>query len=533
MNRIKLQAHKGVASECPENTMSAFRCAAMQGYDVIELDPEYTKDMQIVVLHDKFINRTARLKDGSKIESDVNINTVTLAEARKYDFGIWLSNKYRGEKIPLFADVLSFAEKSGIRLKIDNKIQRFPKEILDIFFNVVKNHQKCISITSNNIEFIHECLNKLPNIHIDYDGIVTKDILEKLSAAVPRERLTVWLPYECENTSWVRKLEIPFADESTAVLVKKYANLGIWILSSYEELDDAALRLKPDIIETDGTIKPMRRKGKRCDMHTHSQNSHDSECTVADMAAAEHERGISAFAVTDHCDIEYCEKTDIDLICRNSLAEATRASRDSDMEILCGIEIGEAFWHKDFAEKIIKKYDFDVVIGSVHAVKFEGLEMPYSKIDFAKLGLETTRKYMKKYFSDMLFMLENCDLDVLAHLTCPLRYINGKYNLGLDCAEFDEQITMILRFITEHKTALEVNTSCLFEGSGYRELLPEKRILKQYREMGGYLITTGSDAHTAANAANAFDEVYDTLKELGFENAYYYKNRCAMQYAIK
>lgn len=42
--KTKLQAHKGVASECPENTMSAFRCAAVQGYDVIELDLEYTSD---------------------------------------------------------------------------------------------------------------------------------------------------------------------------------------------------------------------------------------------------------------------------------------------------------------------------------------------------------------------------------------------------------------------------------------------------------------------------------------------------------
>lgn len=533
MNRIKLQAHKGVASECPENTMSAFRCAVMQGYDVIELDLEYTKDKKIVVLHDKLINRTARLGDGGKIEIDVNINTVTLDEARKYDFGIWLSNKYKGEKIPLFADVLSFADKCGIRLKIDNKIQGFPKEILDIFFNVVKNHQECISITSNNIEFIGMCLKKLPDTYIDYDGIVTADIMTELRDAIPRERLTVWLPYECENTSWVRKLEIPFADKATAKLVKQYANLGVWILNSYEDFHDAALKLKPDIIETDGTVKPLRLNGVRCDMHTHSRNSHDSECPVADMAAAEQERGISAFAVTDHCDIEYCEKTDIDMICRNSAAETAQADKNGGIDILCGIEIGEAFWHRDFSDKILKKYDFDVVIGSVHAVRFEGLEMPYSRIDFSRLGIETTREYMKKYFSDMIFMVKNCDFDVLAHLTCPLRYINGKYNLGLGCEEFDGEITEILKLIIARKTALEVNTSCLFEDSGYRELLPEKRILKQYREMGGYLITTGSDAHTAANAANAFDEVYDTLKELGFENAYYYKNRCAMQYAIK
>lgn len=46
--------------------MSAFRCAAVQGYDVIELDLDFTKDKKIVVLHDRLINRTARTKSGAE-----------------------------------------------------------------------------------------------------------------------------------------------------------------------------------------------------------------------------------------------------------------------------------------------------------------------------------------------------------------------------------------------------------------------------------------------------------------------------------
>ena len=102
MCNIKLQAHKGVASECPENTMSAFLCAAAQGYDVIELDLEYTSDNKIVVLHDKTINRTARNPDGTAIEQKTNINEITYHEALMYDFGIGFSKKYQSttEKIP-------------------------------------------------------------------------------------------------------------------------------------------------------------------------------------------------------------------------------------------------------------------------------------------------------------------------------------------------------------------------------------------------------------------------------------------------
>ena len=40
----KLQAHRGVCTEAPENTMAAFRLAVEQGYDIIEFDPKMTKD---------------------------------------------------------------------------------------------------------------------------------------------------------------------------------------------------------------------------------------------------------------------------------------------------------------------------------------------------------------------------------------------------------------------------------------------------------------------------------------------------------
>ena len=88
----------------------------------------------------------------------------------------------------------------------------------------------------------------------------------------------------------------------------------------------------------------------------------------------------------------------------------------------------------------------------------------------------------------------------------------------------------ILGLIIDRKIALEINTSCMYEGFGYRELMPEARIIKMYADMGGYLITTGSDAHNAENSALYFNELYGRLKkEFGFRNIYYYKNRFAAQ----
>lgn len=261
------------------------------------------------------------------------------------------------------------------------------------------------------------------------------------------------------------------------------------------------------------------------DMHTHSRNSHDSECLVADMAIAAEKNGISGFAVTDHCDIEFYETINISSICENSIKEAKEINDKSSLKVLHGVEIGEMFWYKNVADEILAKFDFDVVIGSVHAVKFEGYEMPYSQIDFQKLGKRLTEKYFDQYFDDMMTMLETSDIDILAHLTCPLRYINGKYKMGVDSRNYEEKIAKILAYIIKGKIALEINTSCVYEGSGYCEFMPEKWIIEKYKKMGGCLITTGSDAHIWQNSANNFDMLYDLLRKIGFKNTYYYEDR--------
>lgn len=529
LRKIKLQAHMGVASECPENTMSAFRRAMAQGYDVIELDLGYTLDKKIVVIHDDTINRTARHTDGSVIEDDIKINDITYSEALKFDFGIYYSNKYQGEPIPLFNDVLELAEASGIRLKIDNKIQRFSDEMLEVFFEEISAHSKLISITSNDIDFIKKCTAPNSDVSIDYDGEVTEKILTELCEIVPRERLTVWLPFKCAATSWVK---IPFADRKLSQLVKKYAKSGIWLIKDQESFESAVAELKPDIVETDGTVKPVKNVGICYDMHTHSENSHDSQCRVTEMHASACKKGVGGFAVTDHCDIEYYATQDLDAVVNGSIADAVSKNGENGIEVLRGIEMGEAIWYKDIADGILSRYSFDVVIGSVHAVRMDGYTEPYSKLDFGKMGRQLSEKYLDTYFDDLLEMLKRCDIDVLAHLTCPLRYINGKYGLGVSLDGYYDKIKNILSYIIKHGIALELNTSCIYEGSGYNELLPEWNIVLLYRSMGGQLITLGSDAHIFQKLASEFDALLDKVKAAGFKNIYFYRDRMPIQCSL-
>ena len=263
---------------------------------------------------------------------------------------------------------------------------------------------------------------------------------------------------------------------------------------------------------------------KLYDMHIHTEASHDSRCYVCEMAKAQIEKGAKGFAVTDHCGT--IDGKDID----NSVLSAIRCAEEykGQIEVLKGIELGEAIWDYDLAKSISEKFELDVIIGSVHAVRYKGMTKPYSCIDFSAVADETIYSYLSQYFDDVLETVENASIDIMAHLTCPVRYINGKYGRNIDVRVFGEKIERILQVIIDKHIAMEINTSGFDSGM----LMPDVWIIEKYRDMGGVLITLGSDAHVSANASKGFEEVAKILKEKGFDKCFYYKDRKPLPYEI-
>lgn len=82
------QAHRGVCTNYPENTMPAFIAAKEQGYHIIECDPRFTKDGQCVIHHDATINRTCRTPSGKILQEPLAIDQLTYDELLHYDAGI-------------------------------------------------------------------------------------------------------------------------------------------------------------------------------------------------------------------------------------------------------------------------------------------------------------------------------------------------------------------------------------------------------------------------------------------------------------
>lgn len=251
-----LDAHRGVYSEYPENTMPAFKAAAEQGYEVVELDPAVTKDGVVVFIHDSTINATARNKDGSKVEKRTYVDSLTYEELCEFDFGIYFGEKFKGTKAPTLDEVLDFAYENNIILKIDSKLENFRMEALTTFIEKVKAHKakNLVEFTVATLPFLDFIVSHFPDNNIHYDMYIDKWHLMQVRKRLKNNHLTVWLRMANEESKWCI---YPSVNRKQYRLAKKYADsVGVWILTENAEAELAIKKYKPRIIETTGTIKP-------------------------------------------------------------------------------------------------------------------------------------------------------------------------------------------------------------------------------------------------------------------------------------
>lgn len=249
----KLQAHRGVSTEAPENTLAAIRLAARQGYEIVELDPKFTKDNMCVLLHDHTLNRTARLGGKCLGEEKIYIKDLLYAQVKNLDMGSHFSSEFASERIPLLSDALHLARELGLECKIDNVAQRFNEEQREILFRTVEKCGGRIGLTCTDLSMLEAFATRIPTAPLHYDGEVADDSLEALARLSEGHETTVWLRLDESVAPWCK---MPPADPVRCAQIKAYGfKLGIWKLSTEEQMT-RALALGADVVETNGEIKP-------------------------------------------------------------------------------------------------------------------------------------------------------------------------------------------------------------------------------------------------------------------------------------
>lgn len=259
MKEIRLQAHRGVSTEAPENTLSAFRAAVVQGYDIIELDPKFTGDGVCVALHDSTLNRTCRLANGDAFPR-LAISDITLEEARAFDAGILMGEQFKGEVIPTLSETLDLIKNSPIHCKIDNVWETFTAEQQDSLISQVRDAdlKDKAGFTCRTLQCFEKAAKRLPECELHWDGALNDETLEAVKIIGKGHRLTLWARFDNTMTSWST---LPPATPELCEKIRPFGEVGVWILSTEEELERAVTHLSPDVIETTGSIKPhMLRK---------------------------------------------------------------------------------------------------------------------------------------------------------------------------------------------------------------------------------------------------------------------------------
>ena len=114
--RPKILGHRGASADAPENTLAAFRLAVEQGADGVELDVWRCGTGEVVVHHDADTRRTAG--------AALRVRRAALRDLRALDVGAWRGDRFRGERIPLLAEVLEALP--GAEINVELKAERFP-----------------------------------------------------------------------------------------------------------------------------------------------------------------------------------------------------------------------------------------------------------------------------------------------------------------------------------------------------------------------------------------------------------------------
>ncbi|SFL79681.1 histidinol phosphate phosphatase [Pelosinus propionicus] len=218
------------------------------------------------------------------------------------------------------------------------------------------------------------------------------------------------------------------------------------------------------------------------DSHMHTCFSTDSKMKMADAVVKAEELNIGII-ITEHMDIAYPEPKAFIFDVEKYFSQYAQYRNE---KVLLGIEIG---MRSDCLEencRLVEKYPFDYVIGSVHVIDNIDLYTP----EFYQ-G-RTKQEAYEHYFKAMKQCVTCYDgIHSLGHIDYIARYARFQ-DPEVYYHEFSDYIDEILTILAQKEKALEINTRRLGNKAAVETIIP---IYKRFYELGGRIVTIGSDAH--------------------------------------
>lgn len=246
------------------------------------------------------------------------------------------------------------------------------------------------------------------------------------------------------------------------------------------------------------------------DYHVHSTYSSDGHNTIMELCQSAINKGIGEIAITDHFEPsmadEYCSFYNQ----KGYWAYMTKAKQTfkGKLNIKLGIELGQPHLFSEASSAILADFPYDYVLASAHKLP-EGMDV--SEINYSQISEE---EVCSMYLRQLKALIYWNDFDCIGHLDLIKRYSAAVYKKNISLACQYELLKEVLRLAIDSGKGIEINTSGLRQTP--KETMPGLDVLKLYRDLGGEILTTGSDAHFAEDVGKGLGEATDLARTAGF-----------------
>ncbi len=242
------------------------------------------------------------------------------------------------------------------------------------------------------------------------------------------------------------------------------------------------------------------------DYHMHSAVSYDGHNSPEEMARAAVAAGLQEICFTDHLDYQLCRPRQETAYSVESYNTAYGALEIPGLTVRNGAEVGLAPWNREELHRDLSLRHYDFILGSVHFI--DDVDPWYPEFWKTRSTFQAEREYLLELLKCVQV---HEDFDVLGHLT----YISkGRANPNprpLPLAEHREVVEEIMKTLIVKGKGMECNTSGVDRIGVF---LPDREYFELFRQLGGEIVTVGSDAHNPQRVGQYNAQAMALLKEI-------------------
>ena len=257
------------------------------------------------------------------------------------------------------------------------------------------------------------------------------------------------------------------------------------------------------------------------DYHSHTNCSTDSTATLAQQAEAAFQAGIREMCVTDHWNLLDQQANPLphsyDWTTPLANWKEARNRFAGKVEIRLGVEVGNGVLDPEGVEASLALPELDFVIGSLHNQSAAAGGKGIFTVAKASKTREDCVALLQDYMDTLDALTDTAGFDVLGHIIYPLRYLPPQYEL--DLKPWWDQLAHILQKVIRSGRGIELNTT---QGDTVEQWTD---LLRLYHDLGGEILTLGSDAHRPACMGAAISRAGALAKEAGFRYLATYRTR--------